>query len=138
MSLYWFCIVCETRNTNSIYDTQSKIRCKVCHILKDKYHPHFDHCLIMNERIDLAFPKHQMDFFINPNVSQVIGQPVFYIEQSYHYIINRLKFRSYHSWRKWRRKVRKKKYCIVINKVFDKINKKRTEQLPKHLIIPFL
>ena len=130
----WLCTICDTLNTTGTFRGDDEI-CKYCKIKKELYHPNFDHCLVVNERIDNYFPRHHINWELNSELLYRIGFPTFIVEKTYKYIFDRLRYRNTQTSRKWRRKVCRRKFLKII---LSKINKQRDEQIENQLIMQYL
>ena len=135
----WLCVICDTLNTvaafrNNTCEPDEEI-CKYCKIKRELYEFHFDHCLVMNERIDHFFPRHHMEWEFKGEMLDRIGYPTFYSERTYKYVFDRLKFRNTQTARSWKRRVCKRKFLKII---LNKINLQRNEQIESRLIMNYL
>ena len=146
----WLCPVCETINNNIFpkpYDLKriqwllNNKKCRLCYYGKNEIN--WEHCLIMNERIDNIFPRHYYEYSISFDLIKAIALPHPLIpptnqnlmKKIYEYIRNRIQYRNYHIWRKWRYNIN---YRKAINCVLDKIDIRFNTQLERSLIFQYL
>ena len=133
----WLCPICNTLNiTEFLKDSYYQEKCKTCNIRKTEYYDrYFEHCLLMNELIDVYFPRIEMEYLVGGELVNRIGAPKFYYATAFHYIVNRITFRNYHANKKWKRRVCNRKFVKII---LNEINKRNSEQIDNNLILQFL
>lgn len=138
----WYCTICETINTPKVEDnTQECVLSTLSHdlcvnCLRKKDESNFETHLHMNRLIDKYLPRHQIDIPLSQVEVRLI-QPKnwFLYDTTANYIIDRVKYRNYQTWKNWRRNV---VYRRIVYKLIQRWQARSIQQIHPQLVLEYL
>ena len=141
--MQWLCPVCETINSLTVSgrneeDRQNSRRnsnlCEKCFTIRDdnRWETHIK----MNEVIDTHLPRGTYEINLSSAIVLLIHPREWYnLDDTYKYIIARVRYRNTYAWKNWRRKL---KYKEIVRNILEKWNKHHPHRLEYGLIMSYL